>query len=70
MQPKDKSIDKSRLIHYEGDKDAKIVDIYSTMYTWIEPENSNRSLKEIIENTKKPYILCEYAHAMGTGPEA
>uniref|UniRef100_A0A7C3MHD7 Beta-galactosidase n=1 Tax=Dictyoglomus thermophilum TaxID=14 RepID=A0A7C3MHD7_DICTH len=63
-----KSIDKSRLIHYEGDKDAKIVDIYSTMYTWIEPENSNRSLKEIIENTKKPYILCEYAHAMGTGP--
>lgn len=56
--------DPTRPIHYEGDSSAKIADVYSTMYT------SHEKLVEIgeDENTEKPHILCEYAHAMGNGP--
>ena len=31
-----RSLDPSRLIHYEGDFEAEAADIYSTMYTWLE----------------------------------
>ena len=57
-----KQIDKSRLIHYEGDVDCKVADVYSTMYTWID------KLKEIAVKKGKPHIHCEYGHAMGNGP--
>lgn len=59
--------DPTRLIHYEGDQDAKTADIYSKMYT---------SCDEIItfatqsKTWDKPLVLCEYAHAMGNGPGA
>ncbi|KAH9826835.1 glycoside hydrolase family 2 protein, partial [Teratosphaeria destructans] len=60
-----KSVDKTRPIHYEQDYNADFVDIYSRMYP---------SVDDIInfakdESTKrKPIVLCEYIHAMGTGP--
>lgn len=63
-----KKMDPTRLIHYEGDFDVEAADIYSTMYTWIEHPTRNLLMRTIIENSKKPHILCEYAHAMGNGP--
>lgn len=59
-----KSLDPTRLVHYEGDRNGAFSDVYSTMYTRLIP------LKAIGENEegKKPHILCEYGHAMGNGP--
>lgn len=59
-----KSVDDTRPIHYEGDHQAEVVDVYSWMYP---------TLGSIIEfaqkpSFKKPLILCEYIHAMGNGP--
>lgn len=57
-------IDDTRPIHYEGDADTLISDVYSTMYTKLD------KLHEIgkDELLEKPHILCEYGHAMGNGP--
>lgn len=60
-----RSLDASRLIHYESDYGADITDVYSTMYTRLE------GLSQIGESNDchgKPHILCEYGHAMGNGP--
>ena len=66
-----KSYDNSRLTHYESAQytdgkrkyDYSNLDLYSRMYP---------SLSEMAEyingNGDKPYILCEYCHAMGNGP--
>ncbi len=56
--------DSTRLIHYEGDRKAKVADVFSTMYTSVE------DLAKLGERTDlgKPHVLCEYAHAMGNGP--
>ncbi|MBU3219658.1 beta-galactosidase subunit alpha [Clostridium algidicarnis] len=64
MEEACRNIDDSRLIHYEEDREMKIIDVYSTMYTRLE------KLIEIGENEeiKKPHILCEYGHAMGNSP--
>jgi beta-galactosidase len=56
--------DPTRPVHYEGDTEARIVDIVSTMYP---------PLSKMIQfaenwNGKKPLILCEFLHAMGNGP--
>lgn len=58
-------LDPSRLIHYEGDFEAEITDVYSTMYTRL------KALEEIARSTdkgNKPHVMCEYGHAMGNGP--
>lgn len=59
-----KAYDDTRLIHYEEDRDAVIVDMYSSMYT------PHKQLEKWGQNTSltKPHIVCEYAHAMGNGP--
>ena len=66
-----KQFDPSRLTHYEssihyGDKrefDFSNIDLYSTMYPHIS------SIQEYLDNDpQKPYIMCEYCHAMGNGP--
>lgn len=60
-----RALDDSRLIHYEGDFEAEITDVYSTMYTRLKP------LAEIAKGTdkhNKPHVMCEYGHAMGNGP--
>ncbi|KAI1077283.1 glycoside hydrolase family 2 protein [Whalleya microplaca] len=61
-----KKIDKTRLIHYEADQKAHTADIFSRMYTPI--DEMIKYGKE--EGWKKPFVMCEYAHAMGNGPGA
>lgn len=59
-----REIDDTRLVHYEEDRNAQVSDVYSTMYTRVE---DLIKLGEL-QNTDKPHIVCEYAHAMGNGP--
>jgi len=61
-----KGIDRSRLIHYEGDWAAQTADIFSKMYhshAGVEWDAKQR-------DWDKPLVLCEYIHAMGNGPGA
>ncbi len=57
--------DNTRLIHYERDSKGETADMISSMYAT--PEHCIELVK-LYCNKKKPYILCEYAHAMGNGP--
>ncbi|WYZ41220.1 hypothetical protein EsH8_V_000115 [Colletotrichum jinshuiense] len=59
-----KSIDKTRLVHYEGDGGARTADIYSRMYASADDIVNQASER----NWSKPLVLCEYIHAMGNGP--
>ncbi len=59
-----KALDDTRLVHYEEDRDAEVVDIISTMYTRVPLMNEFGEYPH-----PKPRIICEYAHAMGNGPE-
>ena len=63
-----KEMDPTRLVHYEGDVDVEAADIYSSMYTWLEHPSKKPLMETIIQESKKPHILCEYCHAMGNGP--
>ncbi|HWT73993.1 MAG TPA: glycoside hydrolase family 2 TIM barrel-domain containing protein [Mobilitalea sp.] len=66
-----KQYDPMRLLHYEGctwqewqQQDTSMLDLFSRMYAspeWVE---------EYCENSenKKPFIQCEFCHAMGNGP--
>ncbi len=57
--------DPSRPLHYENDPGYPDSDLHSRMYaTHAEVEEAGRSREE----GAKPYLLCEYAHAMGNGP--
>ncbi len=58
-----KAIDDTRLVHYEEDRDAEVVDIISTMYSRAQLMNYFGEFPH-----EKPRIICEYAHAMGNGP--
>ncbi|MFD5059819.1 MULTISPECIES: glycoside hydrolase family 2 TIM barrel-domain containing protein [unclassified Streptomyces] len=68
--------DPSRPIHYEGDRDSGYVDVYSRMYAdHAETELIGRGEEPPTEDPGLdahrrglPFILCEYAHAMGNGP--
>lgn len=60
-----KENDETRFIHYESvwddpKNDCPLSDVYSYMY--IKPDELERKLKT---QTDKPYILCEFSHAMG-----
>ncbi|MCH5347959.1 MAG: DUF4981 domain-containing protein [Oscillospiraceae bacterium] len=64
-----KSLDDTRLLHYESthkldDTSDSILDVVSEMYT------SNEDMMKFLENEKetRPFMLCEYCHAMGNGP--
>ena len=67
-----KNYDKTRMVHYEGSvyqaqnhkNDLSMIDIYSNMYP------SLTQIDQYFENkeNKKPYFMCEFAHAMGNGP--
>ena len=67
-----KRYDPSRLTHYErasfppeGEEiNATDLDLYSRMYPSIEEIDAYFAENRV----GKPYILCEYAHAMGNGP--
>ena len=68
--------DPERLIHYEGDQDSSYVDVYSRMYpdydhvaaigVYQEPMTSDPTLDT--HRRSLPFMLCEFAHAMGNGP--
>ncbi|MBE6025049.1 MAG: DUF4981 domain-containing protein [Cellulosilyticum sp.] len=67
-----KSYDDTRLTHYEGfffetgghKNDGSMLDVYSRMYDSV--EGIQYYLND--ESQTKPYILCEFIHAMGNGP--
>lgn len=64
-----KSFDDTRLLHYESvhkqdDTSDEIFDVVSRMYP--DPTGWQSNLQN--ESEKRPYILCEYCHAMGNGP--
>ncbi|WP_374953398.1 glycoside hydrolase family 2 TIM barrel-domain containing protein [Arthrobacter sp. N199823] len=73
--------DASRPVHYEGDYTGAYTDVYSRMYSSI-PEtdsigrNDSHALllgcdaAESARQRTRPFILCEYVHAMGNGPGA
>ncbi|MET3808239.1 beta-galactosidase [Nakamurella sp. UYEF19] len=71
-----KSRDSSRLVHYEGDFDSGYVDVYSRMYADVPEVQQIGLLTETAAGTDEldahrrslPFLLCEYAHAMGNGP--
>ena len=64
-----KSLDSTRLLHYESthrldDTPEDILDVVSEMYT--SPEDMRKFLEN--DEEKRPFMLCEYCHAMGNGP--
>ncbi|MBF9071521.1 glycoside hydrolase family 2 TIM barrel-domain containing protein [Streptacidiphilus fuscans] len=71
-----RSRDPERPIHYEGDRDSGYVDVYSRMYAnhaevdaigrREEPPTDDPALDA--HRRSVPFVLCEYAHAMGNGP--
>ncbi|MEV6296673.1 glycoside hydrolase family 2 TIM barrel-domain containing protein [Streptomyces sp. NPDC051896] len=73
--------DTERPVHYEGDHTGEYTDIYSRMYATV-PEieqigadNARSTLMnctpaQSARQRTKPFVLCEYAHAMGNGPGA
>ncbi|GAB7359112.1 hypothetical protein MBLNU230_g5181t1 [Neophaeotheca triangularis] len=56
--------DNTRLIHYEPDLDAEVMDMHSRMYPYMKVLTDFAADK----SKTKPLVLCEYIHAMGTGP--
>jgi len=71
-----KQRDSTRVLHYERDWSCQYVDIYSRMYaTHAEVDALGRRAEEPLDDPvldarrrQMPFILCEYAHAMGNGP--
>ncbi|MFD9398053.1 glycoside hydrolase family 2 TIM barrel-domain containing protein [Streptomyces sp. NPDC060011] len=73
--------DAGRPVHYEGDYTGEYTDIYSRMYASV-PETEqigaadarspllNCTPAQSARQRGKPFLLCEYAHAMGNGPGA
>ncbi|MFF2040868.1 glycoside hydrolase family 2 TIM barrel-domain containing protein [Kitasatospora sp. NPDC058170] len=62
--------DPSRPLHYEGDPSCRDTDVYSRMYAdHAEVERIGRREDGGPERRRRlPFLLCEYAHAMGNGP--
>ncbi|GES58627.1 beta-galactosidase [Aspergillus terreus] len=58
-----KERDTSRLVHYEGDREGLTTDMHSVMYF---------SIEDLVQRAEqypdRPWIQCEYGHAMGNGP--
>ncbi len=64
-----KSLDSTRPVHYESthkldDTSDDVLDMVSEMYT--SPDDIRKFLAR--EDEKRPFVLCEYCHAMGNGP--
>ncbi|MGK5683501.1 glycoside hydrolase family 2 TIM barrel-domain containing protein [Actinoplanes sp. URMC 104] len=68
--------DPSRMIHYEGDRESTDADCYSRMYAAPEEvaeigRRREPPLPDPEADARRralPFLLCEYAHAMGNGP--
>ncbi|MES2093012.1 MAG: glycoside hydrolase family 2 TIM barrel-domain containing protein [Actinomycetota bacterium] len=72
--------DPDRPVHYEGDYAGAYTDVYSRMYPSV-PETASIgrddtslllgcSAAESARQRMKPFLHCEYVHAMGNGPGA
>ena len=64
-----KSFDDTRLLHYESvhkqdDTSDEIFDVVSRMYPSVQDWKKMSEDK----NEHRPFVLCEYCHAMGNGP--
>lgn len=72
--------DPERPVHYEGDYTGEYADVYSRMYASVPETISIGSddsalllgctASESARQRAKPFLHCEYAHAMGNGPGA
>ncbi|UFU02352.1 DUF4981 domain-containing protein [Ruania suaedae] len=74
--------DATRPVHYEGDYAGAYTDVYSRMYATVpETESIARdddtsllargvTAGDSARQRTKPFLQCEYAHAMGNGPGA
>ena len=69
--------DVGRPVHYEGDYTCSYTDVYSRMYpNFVETAAIGGEHGPLLECgpaegvrvRSKPFLLCEYAHAMGNGP--
>ncbi len=58
-----RELDPTRLIHYEGCYGAPVTDVDSRMYTDV-----HGLIEQGSSSDPRPFFLCEYVHAMGTGP--
>ncbi len=76
MAERTRERDPSRPIHYEGDAECRVADIYSRMYApHAQVELIGRREEEPLADPTAdarrrglPFVLCEYGHAMGNGP--
>jgi beta-galactosidase/beta-glucuronidase len=59
-----RAADPTRLIHYESAHAAPVVDVVSVMY----PRLDDLIAQGQRADDPRPYLMCEYAHAMGNGP--
>lgn len=71
MTARARELDPTRPIHYEGDQELRVADVFSQMYTHVDKveaigRGDDGAGPESF--TRMPFILCEYAHAMGNGP--
>ncbi|MBF4605080.1 glycoside hydrolase family 2 TIM barrel-domain containing protein [Curtobacterium sp. VKM Ac-2884] len=70
--------DAERPVHYEGDYTGEYTDVYSRMYPSLQETESigggtptpllGCGPAEAARQRSKPFIHCEYVHAMGNGP--
>jgi beta-galactosidase len=68
--------DATRPLHYEGDQSSAHVDVWSRMYAHPDEvaaigRGEEPALDDPTLDARRrgmPFVLCEYAHAMGTGP--
>jgi beta-galactosidase len=71
-----RSRDATRPLHYEGDQSCADLDVWSQMYpSHATVELIGRGEEPLLDDPAldarrraMPFVLCEYAHAMGTGP--
>jgi beta-galactosidase/beta-glucuronidase len=77
-----RAMDPSRPIHYEGDYEVQTADVYSRMYShiyFIQDLMAGAAQARVsaaddwkvplnLRHKEIPFILCEFAHAMGNGP--
>lgn len=84
MRDAAKALDPGRPIHYEGDYACQVADLYSRMYPShaemaeiLEAKEEKKAFDHLQEKEVpfppevyggRPFVLCEYVHAMGNGP--
>ena len=71
-----KQADPSRPVHYEGDQRTRYSDVWSRMYAAVDEvqaiaTSAEPALEDPADDAarrRKPFVQCEYGHAMGNGP--